>query len=75
MLVIKESRDCLFLLKDMLVVLIELQLILTEDTSFQEQTLKSTRLKLMEYIFIISQLVTLLSSQQDKVMIIQLVVY
>ena len=36
MLVIKELRDCLFLLTEIVVVLIEVQLILTEDTSFQE---------------------------------------
>ena len=36
MLVIRELRGCLFLLIDIIIVLIELQLILTEDTSFQE---------------------------------------
>ena len=36
MLVIKELKDCLFPLTVIVTVLIELQLILTEDTSFQE---------------------------------------
>ena len=45
-------KDCLLLL--MMVVLIELQSILTEDTFFQEWKLKITALKLMEEIFMIS---------------------
>ena len=38
MLVIKQLRDFLFLLIKVVVVLIELQLILAEDTSFQKKT-------------------------------------
>ena len=55
-LVVKESTDGLFLL--MKVVIIELQVILVEDTFFQDQDykLKITTLKLTEEIFIISGL-------------------
>ena len=45
-------KDCLLFL--MMVVLIELQSILTEDTFFQEWKSKITALKLMEEIFMIS---------------------
>ena len=82
MLVIKELKDCLFLLTEIVAVLIELQLILTEDISFRELKLKITTFKLMEEIFMISRLMTSLSNmmksekyQQDNVMITQLVVY
>ena len=82
MLVIKELKDCLFSLTEIVVVLIELQLILTEDISFRELKLKITTFKLMEEIFMISRLKTSLSNmmksekyQQDNVMITQLVVY
>ena len=82
MLVIKELKDCLFSLTEIVVVLIELQLILTEDISFRELKLKITTFKLMEEIFMISRLMTSLSNmmksekyQQDNVMITQLVVY
>ena len=57
MLVIRELSYCLFLLIEIVLVLIELQLILTEDTSFQEK-LKITTLKFMEEIVMISQLMT-----------------
>ena len=58
MLVIKELRDCLFSLIEISVLLIELQLILSEYTSFQERKLKITTLKLMEEILMINQLIT-----------------
>ena len=58
MLVIKELKDCLFPLTVIVIVLIELQLILTEDTSFQELKVKITTSELMEEIFMISQLTT-----------------
>ena len=82
MLVIKELKDCLFSFTEIVAVLIELQLILTEDISFRELKLKITTFKLMEEIFMISRLMTSLSNmmksekyQQDNVMITQLVVY
>ena len=53
-----QRVQSLFLLIEMLVVLTELQLILTEDTYFQEKKLKIITLKLMEKIFMISQLMT-----------------
>ena len=58
MLVIKELRDCLFSLIEISVLLIELQLILSENTSFQERKLKITKLKFMEEILMINQLMT-----------------
>ena len=60
--VIKELKDCLFLLTEIVVVLIELQLILTEDTSSRELKLKTTTSKLMQETFMISQLMTQLSN-------------
>ena len=48
----------LFTFTEIVVVLIELQLILTEDICFQELKLKVTTLTLMEEIFMISQLMT-----------------
>ena len=58
MLVIKELKDYLFLLMTIQQVIIELQLILKEDIFFQELKLKIIMLKLMEEIFVISQLMT-----------------
>ena len=59
-----------------------LQKIVTENIFFQERNLKIITLKLMEEIFMTNQLMTRLKNmrklekyQQDKVMIIQLVVY
>ena len=82
MLVIKELKDCLFLRIIIQQVIIEIQLILTEDISLQELKQKITTLKLMEEIFKMSQLMTQLNNmtksekyQQDKVMIIQQAVY
>ena len=82
MLVINELGDCLFWLTEIVVVLIELQLILTEGTFFQQGKLKIKTLKLMEEIFMISQSMTSLRNmmksencRQEKVMIAQLVVY
>ena len=82
MLVIKELKDFSFLLTVIVVMIIELQLILTKNIFYQELKLKIATLKLMEEIFMISQLMTQLSNttksekyQQDKVMIIQQVVY
>ena len=82
MLVIKELKHFSFLLTVIVVMIIELQLILTKNIFYQELKLKIATLKLMEEIFMISQLMTQLSNttksekyQQDKVMIIQQVVY
>ena len=82
MLVIKELRDRLLSLTEIVVLLTELQLILTEVISFRELKLKITTLKMMEEIFMISQLMTQLSNKtksekyrQYKVMIVRQVVY
>ena len=61
MLVIKELKDCLFLL-NIVQVIIKILLILIQDTFFQELKLKITILKLMEETFMISQLMTQLSN-------------
>ena len=78
----KESKDYLFLLIIIQQVIIKVLLILVKNIFFQELKLKITISKLMEEIFAISQLMTQLNNmtklekdQQDKVMIIQLVVY
>ena len=68
MLVIKEFRDYLFLLIEIVGVLTELQLILTEDTSLK---IEITILKLMEEIFMFSQLMTLLSNMISQKSIIR----
>ena len=72
----------LFLLMIMQQVMVKSLLILSKNTFFQELKLKITTSKLMEEIFMISQLMTQLNNmmklekyQQDKVMITQLVVY
>ena len=61
MLVIKELKDCLFLL-NIVQVIIKILLILIQDIFFQELKLKITILKLMEETFMISQLMTQLSN-------------
>ena len=78
---IKESKDCLFLLRIIHKVIIKFLLILLKNIFFQEQKLKIIILKWMEEIFIVSQLMTQLSNtieseknRQDKVMIIRQVV-
>ena len=80
MLVFKRLIDYLFLL--MVEKMTMLQKIATENIFFQERNLKIITLKLMEEIFMTNQLMTRLKNmrklekyQQDKVMIIQLVVY
>ena len=80
--VIKESKDYLFLVMIIQQVMIEFLLILSKNIFFQELKQKITTSKLMEEIYMISQLMTQLSKtrksenyQQDKVMIIQLLVY
>ena len=52
----KELNDCLLLLTENVVVLIELQLILTEDTFFRELKLKITTSTLMKENFMINKL-------------------
>ena len=71
----------LFLLMIMQQVMVKSLLILSKNTFFQELKLKITTSKLMEEIFMISQLMTQLSNtaksekyRQDKVMITPLVV-
>ena len=54
--VIKELNDCSFLLTENVVVLIELQLILTGDTFFRELKFKITTSTLMEESFMINKL-------------------
>ena len=80
MLVFKGLIDSLFLLMRMVIML--LIKIDIEDIFFQGLKLKITTLKLMEEIFMTSQLMAPLSNtmksekyQQDKVMIMRLVVY
>ena len=80
--VMKELKGCLFLLMMIQQVVIKFLLILSKNIFSQELKLKITTSKLMDEIFMISQLMTRLSNmtklekyQQDKVMIIQLVVY
>ena len=80
MLVFKGLIDSLFLLMRM--VIMSLMKIDIEDIFFQGLKLKITTLKLMEEIFMTSQLMAPLSNtmksekyQQDKVMIMRLVVY
>ena len=74
-------QGCLFLLMITQEVMIMFLLILSKNISFQELKLKITISKLMEEIFMISQLMTQLSNttksgkyQQDRVMITRLVV-
>ena len=65
--VIKELKDYLFFLTEIKVVLIELQLILTQDIFFQELKSAITTLKLMEEIFMIKQLMIQLSNEIRKI--------
>ena len=60
-LVIKELKDCLFLLMIIQQIIIKFQTILLKNIFFQELKLKTTTSKLIEKIFMISQLMTRLS--------------
>ena len=78
--VINDLKDCLFLLMIIQQVTVKFLLILSKNTFFKELKLKITGPKLMEEIFMISQLMTRLSNmmksekyRQDKVMITRLV--
>ena len=81
--VIKESKDYLFLLLLIQQVIIKFLLILSKNIFLQELKLKIAISKLMVEIFMINQLIMtqlnnttkLEKHQQDKVMIIKLVVY
>ena len=73
MLVIKESKDCLFLLMTTQQAIIKFLSIISKNIFFQELKKKITKSKLMEKTFMISQLMTQLSNtmksektQQDK---------
>ena len=78
----QELKDCLFLLMIIQQVMSNFLMILSKNISFQQLKLKIEASKLMEEIFMISQLMTRLSNttksekyQQDKVIITRLVVY
>ena len=58
----KELKDCLFLLMIIQQVAIKFLLILSKNAFFREQKLKATTLKLMEELFMISQLMTQLNN-------------
>ena len=80
--VIKELKDCLLLFMIIQHVMIKFLLILLKNISIRELKLKVTTLKLMEEIFMISQLMTGLSNttksekyQKEGVMITRLLVY
>ena len=63
MQVMKELKDCLFLLMRIQQVISKFLLILSKNISFQELKLKIAMSKLVEEIFIISQLMTQLSNK------------
>ena len=63
MQVMKELKDCLFLLMRIQQVISKFLLILSKNISFQELKLKIAISKLVEEIFIISQLMTQLSNK------------
>ena len=78
--VIKESKDCLFLLMIIQQVIIKFLLIPSKKFFFHKLKQKITTSKFMEKIFMTNQLMTRLSNttklyQQDKVIITRLVVY
>ena len=78
--VIKESKDCLFLLMIIQQVIIKFLLIPSKNFFFHKLKQKITTSKFMEKIFMTNQLMTRLSNttklyQQDKVIITRLVVY